>query len=226
MALIGPTFAIAAVGISCQPAHQIEEHRIEIAEHARQPLERHATPFDGLLVSIADAAAMIREDCFYPTDFDGPLIDAKPYWPRFHAHFWHAKTVNPADFVSKHAHLRANWDRLRLRKRTIFVVANTQNNVGRVLADRDSIETRLFWDDVLGLYEALAPRFPGCELRVVTRDGLDDGVRASALLIKDTRGRAPIVIHRIGRDGSQWAGNGHAWAQVFVDIILNHVSRG
>lgn len=220
MALIGKKLAIASVGISCQPAHQIYTHAGLIAELAGEDLRTHVTPFDWLLVGAADVARMIGDGTYYPHDFEVPRIDPKPFWPRYNAHFWHAKTSNPADFLSKHGHMTANWAQIRDAARSIFIVANTQNNVRRALleAGREPIDETLDEKTIVALYSALRGQFgPAAELHVVTRD---DVPSAFQCLSSDyVFGRPAISLHRIGADGSQWAGDSRAWQSLFKRII-------
>lgn len=228
MALIGTRIAVASVGISCQPAHQIVENVALIGVYAGELLARRHTPFDYLLVGASNAARMIEDKRFFPTDLWGSLVGTKPYWDEYRAHFWHAKVATPGEFASKYGHMVDNWDTMRECRRLIFIVANTQGNVTRMLADREHIDTRLTTDDVVRLWFALVGyfgRFPipngqrTVEVHAVTAAGLDGGVRPHPLMIGTRSIRAPITVHKIGPDDTQWRGNSRAWAKVLEQIV-------
>lgn len=214
--LIGKKIAVASVGVGCQTENQIADHHLRIARLAGDDMVHHGGPFDWILAGARSISDMIRADCYFPTDFDGQMIDKKPYWPRFSCHFWHEKTGNVPDFLAKRQHLAANWGEIRRSGRRIFIVSNTQNNILRALEGRPPIETRLFWDDICELSTSLSIKFGETELHVVTRDGLDDPIRPN----RPPLGLRPLItIHKIGRDASQWAGNSKAWADLFAKII-------
>lgn len=221
--LVGNKIAIASVGVSCQTAEQIEHHAARIKRLAGdETLEDHGGPFDWVLAGARSCAEMIDAGAYFPQNFGelgghgGEFAGKKGFWPRFSLHFWHESTLDFADFTSKRRHLANNFDAIRGSARRIFVVSNTQNNISRALADREPIETRLLWDDVVALSDALLHKFGAAELHVVTRSGLDSPIRPNRPPLGD---RPAIVIHKIGKDGSQWAGNANAWADLFEKII-------
>lgn len=221
MALIGRNLAIASVGISCQPAHQTYLNAPLIIELAGETLEVATTPFDWIIVAARDAARMIEARRYYPTEFSGPLLGPKPFWKEFGAHYWHAKTSAPDDFLAKYAHMAANFDLIQKAARSIFIVANTQNNVRRALLDfgREPIDSSLDFDrDIVRLYCALRRVFGlSAELHVVTHGDL--AAPAGAYLRGEVAGRPAISVHRIERDGSQWAGDQRQWQTLFKQII-------
>lgn len=220
--LIGNKIGIASVGISCQTENQIADHHVQIGRLAGDVLEHKGGPFDWVLAGTNSVASMIESGWFFPAEVDEIAADMvkfgykKPYWRRFGVHFWHESADRWDDFTSKRGHLVANFDRFRDVARRVFIISNTQNNILRALSDREPIETRLFWGDIVDLSDVLQRRFGPSELHVVTRDGLDDPIRPNRPPIGP---RPAITVHKIGRDGSQWAGNGRAWAKLFEQII-------
>jgi hypothetical protein len=223
--LIGARTALVPLGLSCQPAHQIEAHRALAETLCGESLRRRTTPFDWRIVGLADIAAMIEDDEFWPRaageiwleeQADPPgsgSLRTKRYWPRRRCWFWHETQRSHLVFSLKQAHLAQNFARLAEVERRIFFVSNLQNNLAPL---RQTVELAITADDALRCWRALERRFGACSLHLVTRPELTAGMPPGSADEMTQVPNLPVYLHIAPPDAPDmtWKGADQTWQSV------------
>ncbi len=229
--LIGARTAFVPVGISCQPAWQIEAHRTLLQGLCGERLARKGTPFDWRIAGLADIAGMIGEDEFWPgraqelrleklADPPGSgAIASKLYWPRRRCLFWHERQLGHTLFGLKQAHLAENFARLEGVAHRLFFASNLQNNLAP-LESHHLFDGTIRRSEAVALWQALNRRFGPSVLHVLTRPALAhdfaelDGTGPDVPLSVQLPG-LPVFLHCPGRDmAPDWKGDAGFWRRV------------
>lgn len=224
--LIGAKTALVPLGLSCQPAWQIEAHKALAERLCGEPLRRRTGPLDWRICGLSDIAGMIEEDEFWPRDAseiwleqqDDPPGSGKPatkrYWARRRCWFWHETQRSHLVFSLKQAHLARNFARLADVERRIFFVSNLQNNLAP-LAAAGSLDLLITRDQAVRIWRALERRFDPCTLHVVTQKELAGGF--------DEPGEPGLPIHlhlaAPGGPASDWKGDHQIWENVLQHAL-------
>jgi hypothetical protein len=229
--LIGAKTALVPLGLSCQPAHQIEEHRALAETLCGENLRRRTGPFDWRIAGLCDIAGMIEDGEYSPRDAneiwleqqDDPPGSGRPatkrYWARRRCWFWHETQRSHLVFSLKQAHLARNFARLAGVERRIFFVSNLQNNLAP-LAAAGNLDLTIARDQAVRVWRALDNRFGACSLHVVTS-------RELALGFAETgEPGLPIHLHFAapGAASADWKGDSRIWESVLRKAIPSHSS--
>jgi hypothetical protein len=222
--LIGATTALVPLGLSCQPAHQIEAHKALAEALCGEKLRRKTAPFDWRIAGLADIAAMIEEEEYWPRAAGeiwleeqadppgGTTVRTKRYWVRRRCWFWHETQRSHLVFSLKQAHLAQNFARLAEVEHRLFFASNLQNNLAPL---SQSVDLTIRHADAIRAWRALERRFGPCNLHLVTRPELTDGF--------DAAGEAglPIHLHFTPPDApsADWKGAKPAWEVVLRQAI-------
>ncbi len=219
MAILVGDVAVISVGLSCQTAHQISVHAELIGSRLGGEAVQNSTPFDWLICPPAAAARMISEWRFHPEDTAELQPDYEPYWPEMGCWFWHhRKRIETGEFASYQAHVVARLQRMRDRRRAIFLISNVQDNMPWA-ADvaRHPFDFHFRANDIRALESALHARFAGAELWAVS-------CRGRHSLAPDHPRLIEIEPDAAGRTGKrlawwEWAGDDEQWTSVFEQIL-------
>lgn len=215
--LVGTRLAVIPLGVSCQTAHQVEEHQGLLERLGGCALVRARTPFEWRIVGPSDTALMIRENNPYPTSAAELSGDRNRYWARRRCWFWHDKWDDFARFSSKQAHLWQNWSLIGGASRKVFVISDTQNNLKRVLAPHGCAPPVVDSTGMIDLARAIGEQFGTAELHLVTKATRERRGFLGERTTVDKR--VTISRHWIAADRSSWQGDGTAWGHVFDRII-------
>lgn len=207
------TTAIISLGMSCQSARQIRSSLEILSAALGEELvpERHF--FDGL-ISPVDGLARLFEDgfpLFRREDIAaGPGHPTwQPYGIRFLHHF-RPEPESPADIdgwfdhdLSRFRHLRGKFEALGARRRLVFVISNTQNNLDLV-ARQVCLETLHFDLQELTRLQQAVDGFFGrsCEYLVVAHPERHGGADLPELTVLEA-------------DDSEWTGDKAQWRALF-----------
>lgn len=227
--LIGARTALVPLGLSCQPAHQIEAHKALAEELCGEKLRHKTGPFDWRIAGLSDIAGMIEDDEFSPRNAgeiwleeqaDPPgsaTIKTKRYWHRRRCWFWHETQRSHLVFSLKQAHLAQNFARLADVERRIFFTSNLQNNLAP-LCETGSVALTITRDDAVRAWRALERRFGRCTLHLLTRPELTKGFGQA-----DEAG-LPIHLHFAAPDasGADWKGDARVWGPALRHAIAIH----
>jgi hypothetical protein len=170
MAFFSDDTAVVSLGVSCQTAMQLEAHEPWIREWLGGG-ETHKTPLDWLLSPTRSTAQMIDEWAFLPP-VDEAVRDPALRWPRvpalyIHDHDWRD---DPAITHAKYAH-KAGWlAKVAEKRRRVFIVSNTQNNLAAPVWAANLGDDWFRLDDagLDALRTALEARFGAVELYAVS----------------------------------------------------------
>ncbi len=208
--------AFVGLGMSCQSACQIRKS-VEVLSAALGETvrpERHF--FDGL-ISPVDGLARLFEDGFpifgRETIEPGPGHPVwQPYGFRFLHHF--RGEDNKADIdryfaqdMSRFSYLRQKFLKLRERRRVVFVISNSQNNLDQVAVET-GLERIAFDNAELDRLQKAVDGFFGRSLEylVVTHTGRHRGISRPDLRILEA-------------DESEWIGDKRQWRSVFREYL-------
>jgi hypothetical protein len=227
--LIGARTALVAMGLSCQPAHQLLGHRVLAGRLSGEALAAKTTPFDWRIAGLSDIAAMVAQDEFFPTDAGELTIvqQADPpgsgavrpifYWPRRRCWFWHEFVRSRTAITLKQQHLAQNFSRLAGVERRLFFVSNLQNNL-TPLSQAGRFDAVIRRDDAVALWRGLEARFGPSSLHLLTRPELVDGFGEEA--------QGSIFLHHAPPDnGCDWRGDDGFWEGVIAAALAEAANR-
>ena len=207
--------AICGLGMSCQTALQLDEHRAYLEELVGRPATRCSTPFDWLVCGPSSIARMIAENRFFPQSPKGFTKSPYPRWDDLQVLYLHEKNVvtNFGTASSKWQHITENFALISKARRKVFILSNTQNNLLKMGEGR----LEKGWSDltdlsVMAVRQALVKRFGPVELYCVVYAD-----RHSLTENADLEG-----LHTLKRDASEVVGDQQAWRRVLWNILREH----
>ena len=233
MSLVGNRIAVVSLGSSCQPAHQLKGHAQFISEIVDDELKHTRLPFDWVISPIARTTEWLRSENLFPVS-PGDLASLAGQngaflWEEQGVYFWHdfRSYDGNIDLEGTFERTRisyelgfANLRDLRKLERIIVVVANTQNNVPCALGPSypsDGFDFTVpllkhFKDTVDGSFgrrtEMLCVTYADrCSNELQSMPDLD------------------IVVSRISRDTSGWAGDPAEWKRILLEYFTIAIQR-
>jgi hypothetical protein len=220
MSLIGRNLAIISLGLSCQPAQQLQWHAQTLSVECGDDFKHVRLPLDWVISSFGDAARWLRSGIAFPDSISDLVpVHGQPgafLWANKGIYLWH-------DFVSHGDAMAAIFDHVRqkyetgfvrmrdMRKieRVILVVANTQNNLSAALGStykRENFEaTSANLIDLKEAADGLIGRH--CEMLCLSYDDLA-AAEFSGLAEKSI---SVIKVPRNNLDINDWVGDSELW---------------
>lgn len=208
--------AIVSLGMSCQSSRQIRTSLEVLSATLEEPVERERHFFDGLIAPIDGMAALFEDDFpLFTRDqlAPGPAHPTwQPYGVRFLHHFREGE--EDADIaryfdeeLSRFSYLREKFAELSERRRVVFVISNTQNNLAEV-AEETEMGSIAFDDGELNRLQTAVDRFLGrrCEYLVVSYPDRHGGITHPDLTI-------------LQPDDTEWTGDKAQWRALFQDYF-------
>lgn len=216
MSVGGTQTAIVSLGMSCQSARQIRAS-IEVLNAALgEDLEPERHFFDGLISPI-NGLARLFEDGFPIFERSqiapGPGHPTwQPYGIRFLHHF--REEGGEADIdrhfqtdLARFTHLRNKFVRLGERKRIVFVISNSQNNLAQVAADTEMESITFDPQELRGLQHAVDRYLErSCEYLIVSHPNRHGGSTIPELKVLEA-------------DDSDWTGDKTQWRALFQEYL-------
>lgn len=216
MSVGGKHTAIVSLGMSCQSARQIRTS-IEVLNAALgEVLEPERHFFDGLISPIAGLALLFENG--FPI-FERSQIAVgpghptwQPYGIRFLHHF--REEGGEADIdrhfetdLARFTHLRNKFVGLGQRKRIVFVISNSQNNLAEVAADT-RMETITFDPQELHRLQCAVDRYleKPCEYLILSHPERHGGSDIPELKVLEA-------------DDSEWTGDKAQWRALFQEYL-------
>lgn len=227
MSIVGGRTAVVSLGSSCQPAQQLRRHARVVSEIIGDELAHTRLPFDWVISPIERTTEWLRSDNLFPTSPDKlTLLANSPgafLWREMGVYFWHDFRTSDGniDLIGTFEKTRAKyearftyWRNLRQLERVIVVVANTQNNIPRVLGT--SYPTNGF-DFTVQLLKDLKNTVDEVFERHVELLCVTCADRSSIDL--QSMLDLNIVVSRIARDTSEWEGDSAEWTRVLLEYL-------
>lgn len=208
--------AIVSLGMSCQSARQIRTSMDVLGAALGETIERERHFFDGLIAPVGGMAALFEDG--FPV-FDRERIEPgpghptwQPYAIRFLHHFRAEGGAADIDAhfdeeQSRFSYLREKFARLSDRRRVVFVISNSQNNLAEVARETE-IGSIAFDQGELARLQTAVDRFLGrpCEYLVASYPDRHGGIAHPQLTI-------------LQPDGSEWTGDKAQWRALFNDYF-------
>ena len=204
--------AIVSLGMSCQSARQIRTGMDVLGAALGETFERERHFFDGLIAPVSGMAALFEDG--FPV-FTRKRIEPgpghptwQPYGIRFLHHF--REEGEDADIdacfdeeLSRFSHMREKFARLSDRRRVVFVISNSQNNLAEV-AQETEMGSIAFDAGELARLQAAVDRFLDrpCEYLVVSYPDRHGGIAHPQLTV-------------LRPDDSEWTGDKAQWHALF-----------
>lgn len=215
MALIYEKFAIVSVGLSCQVAHQIYNHKDYIDDLVGETSLQKRTQFDWLVAPANAITQQLAQDCFFPETSNELTHMAKGkifYWERMQSWFFHAKDVKQ-DFdyyTSKFRHM-SNMLKQYSDRKIIAIWSNAQINM-EPETTVPPLDNLCRQSDLVGLAAALHQLNPTSELIPVVRNSRIDP--------SDPPPEKGYIPYDIDDEPDNWRGSDEAWQDIFT-LIFN-----
>ena len=224
MSAIGETTAVISLGASCQTAWQITRNLALLTTLAGEPLQDSALPFDWLILPPAGLLSALKPGAArFPAGI-ADLIPGPPQsngaflWPEHGFYFWHDfLPQNGANFDAifenarqKYDYLWRKFDAMARKRRRIFIISNTQNNldwVSEICSGLDIVFSHRILARLRAALNALFPEGENRLLAVTYKSRFTAGER-----IADGDG-----IALIRRDTTRWEGRTEIWARVLAE---------
>src|SRR5437879_3098705 len=227
MSVVGDKVAVVSLGMSCQTAVQIRDHVSVIAASAGDAtLRPSALPFDSIVCHPASAVKMLQAEQFYPATSDKLALYRGALWTDYGVYFRHECTLrksHPIEYLrrkvnlarghrelaAKFAYLGEKFRRLSEVDRLVFVLSNSQNDLGEYW-DEVGISSTFAKNDVETLCDE-CDRFFGrsCEYILAAYDSRLVG----------TTERRGLQVFRLVPDASGWAGDHAQWRKIFETAL-------
>lgn len=218
MSVMGDQSAVVSVGISCQTYYQIRENIDVIREELHDAsLSPQAFPLDGLICPPCEASALIRGESRFPSKFD-VTQEPVPRWRGRNIVFPHAFKGSDShyDIGETYDEVKqkffARWrrfDRLNSMKNLLFVVSNTQNELGRQCSEYGLPKPTLMASEVNLLSRSLKEKFGNhASLLVISREDL---------FVSDAYEKHfDLRLHPVDKLG--WQGDRYPWRESLQTI--------
>lgn len=208
--------AIVSLGMSCQSSRQIRTSLDVLSAALGEPIERERHFFDGLIAPVGGIAALFENDfpLFTRDEIEpGPGHPTwQPYGIRFLHHFREEDEDADIDAhideeLSRFGYLREKFADLTNRRRVVFVISNSQNNLTEV-ADETEMGSIAFHPGELSRLQKAVDRFLGraCEYLVVSYPDRHGGISHPELTVLEP-------------DDSEWTGDKAQWRALFQDYF-------
>lgn len=211
-----PNTAIVSLGMSCQSARQIRTSLEILSESLGEMLEPERHFFDGLISPVAGMAQLFEDGfpIFRREDIaDGPGHPTwQPYGLRFLHHFREEGQTADIDAhfaeeLSRFSYLRGKFKALAERRRVVFIISNSQNNLSEV-AEETGIEDLTFDEGELLRLQRAVDLWLGrpCEYLIVSHPERHGGISLTELTILEP-------------DDSEWTGDKRQWRSLFREYL-------
>jgi hypothetical protein len=208
--------AIISLGMSCQSSRQIRTSLDVLSAALGETIERERHFFDGLIAPVGGMAALFEDD--FPL-FTRDQIEPgpghptwQPYGIRFLHHFRQEDEDADIDAhldeeLSRFGYLREKFADLTSRRRVVFVVSNSQNNLTEV-AEETEMGSIAFQASELSRLQTAVDRFLGraCEYLVVSYPDRHGEITHPELTV-------------LQPDDSEWTGDKVQWHALFQDYF-------
>lgn len=211
--------AVISLGMSCQTARQIGSNSDVLNDVLGGTFEPERHFFDGLISPVSGMAQLFEDG--FPLFGREDLVSGpghptwQPYGIRFLHHF-RSEPDGAADIerhfeedLSRFTYLRSKFCSLADRKRLVFVISNSQNNLDEVA--RDTGIARLAFDrDELVRLQAAVDRFLArpCEYLIVSHPERHGGLDLPELEV-------------LCADDTEWTGDKTQWRH----LLRNRLKR-
>lgn len=202
--------------MSCQSSRQIRTSLDVLSAMLEEPFERERHFFDGLIAPVDGMAALFEDEfpLFARDQIDpGPGHPTwQPYGVRFLHHF--RKDDEDADINayfdeerSRFGYLRQKFAELSDRRRIVFVISNSQNNLAEV-AQETEMGSIAFDAGELNRLQTAVDRFLGrrCEYLVVSYPDRHGGITHPQLKV-------------LQPDDTEWTGDKAQWRALFQEYL-------
>lgn len=208
--------AIVSLGMSCQSSRQIRTSLDVLSASLGETFERERHFFDGLIAPVDGMAELFEDD--FPL-FQRDQIEpgpGHPTWQPYGIRFLHHFRTEDEDAdidehfgeeLSRFGHMREKLADLANRRRVVFVISNSQNNLTEV-AEETGMGSIAFKTGELNRLQTAVDRFLGrpCEYLVVSYPDRHGGIVHPHL----------TVLHP---DDSEWTGDKAQWRALFQDYF-------
>jgi hypothetical protein len=217
MSISSNKVAIVSIGISCQTAYQIRNHKEYIKELLNLPDICESTyPFDWVICPPENILCQIDSSFFPQSPDELERRSGVVCWPSVGVYYWndfHSGDINAnfEDIGSKFSHLNQKWGKLCEFDKVIFVLSNTQNNLPIVSPGVGGFNWKFKKSVIIEIREKIMNFMPGCmaEGFVVTYpDRCDSDV---------LDGGWPVYF--LKQDESAWEGDAVQWRQVIYNYM-------
>lgn len=213
LSIMGDQSAVVSLGISCQTYYQIRENvdvvREELGDASLIP---QAFPLDGLICPPYEASALILGGSRFPSEHD-VTQESIPRWRGRNIVFPHAfkgadnRYAVGETYGEVKQKFVARWrrfDRLTSVKYLLFVVSNTQNELGRQCGEYGLPKPTLRASEVNLLSRSLKEKFGNhASLLAITREDL---------FVSDAYDNH-FDLHFHTEDESGWQGDSSPWRE-------------
>ncbi len=208
--------AIVSLGMSCQSSRQIRTSLDTLSTALGETFERERHFFDGLIAPVDGMAALFEDD--FPL-FQRDQIEpgpGHPTWQPYGIRFLHHFRTDDEDADidahfdeerSRFGYMREKLADLANRRRVVFVISNSQNNLAEVAAET-GMGSIAFKTGELNRLQTAVDRFLGrsCEYLVVSYPDRHGGITHPELTV-------------LRPDDSEWTGDKAQWRALFQDYF-------
>lgn len=228
MSLIGNRIAVVSLGSSCQTAHQLKLNAALVSELCGDELKHVRLPFDWVIGPIEKTTEWLRPGTIFPNSPNDLTVVSRElgtfFWEQKGIYFWHDfRSANYIDvdhfenFERTRAVYAKSFDAFRQilrKKRIVFIISNTQNNLLWAFGDD-------YWkigfdfneENIRNIKHAVNDLFGvECELICVTY------AKRSADTLSDMKDMN-IFVERVEPDNSGWQGDDDAWKNLIANYF-------
>jgi hypothetical protein len=215
MSACGKNLAIISIGVSCQSSMQIRINAPAISKLTGEEVSKSSFPFDWLIMPPFSFCRIAENGAVFPKSFDDvdTASKIKPSWNG--AYFWH-EDINSDNFDNLKE--KYNYISLKLfthRRRRVFVISNTQNNLDYVSAETD-IDFTLGRAQIIAVQRSLDNLF-----RIGTNELI---VVTSEDRVADDPADWPAhhyLVDRSTRESDDWVGDVTQWDRIFSEYFTS-----